>query len=381
MNEIKKKTGQRWKTLTPKEKQPYIEEAERIRQLHTEIYPDYKYQPRRKSQGGKKSNSSTPDNSNNNTPVGSPNPVTPVESSSSTKAGDLHKIQDVVPSAPSKIVTPLSTSSTSVVTNTVITTNKINEYFQNQNHLVSSSSSSYQQANNVSYDAQHQHQQRSNSTCHATVNDTSNISSLQPQTQQGYQLSEGSISCSENPGTQTNTNNNNNSFPPTPNNNSFPPTPNLSPVTIDHQRQMFLFDHLQAAFPNNTSSDQSTMSLNVDQQQDLNQSWLAYNLQQGGVTAYENNFNQDPYQEMGGPASYQQLSMQYNDYGNNNNSSSNTTNMVNAGNQQTFYSPPDQMGFIGNSYGKSTYGGNPQSSNGSSPSYIQNYNGVSHHPQ
>lgn len=32
------------------EKQPYIDEAERIRQLHTEIYPDYKYQPRRKNQ-------------------------------------------------------------------------------------------------------------------------------------------------------------------------------------------------------------------------------------------------------------------------------------------------------------------------------------------
>ena len=42
--------GKRWKGLTSVERQPYIAEAERIRQLHTEMYPDYKYQPRRKGQ-------------------------------------------------------------------------------------------------------------------------------------------------------------------------------------------------------------------------------------------------------------------------------------------------------------------------------------------
>lgn len=48
--DLSKILGKRWKNLTAVERQPYIDEAERIRLLHTEIYPDYKYQPKRKIQ-------------------------------------------------------------------------------------------------------------------------------------------------------------------------------------------------------------------------------------------------------------------------------------------------------------------------------------------
>lgn len=47
--EISKRLGRRWKTLDDAERRPFIEEAERLRQLHMMEYPDYKYRPRKKT--------------------------------------------------------------------------------------------------------------------------------------------------------------------------------------------------------------------------------------------------------------------------------------------------------------------------------------------
>ncbi|XP_057374128.1 transcription factor SOX-4-like [Daphnia carinata] len=47
--EISKRLGKRWKTLSEEERAPYIAEAERLRQLHMQEYPDYKYRPRKKA--------------------------------------------------------------------------------------------------------------------------------------------------------------------------------------------------------------------------------------------------------------------------------------------------------------------------------------------
>lgn len=58
---ISKSLGVRWKALTEEEKQPYIEEAERLRKLHSQEYPDYKYRPKKKQ-----SIASNSSNSNNN---------------------------------------------------------------------------------------------------------------------------------------------------------------------------------------------------------------------------------------------------------------------------------------------------------------------------
>lgn len=46
---ISKSLGVRWKALTEEEKQPYIQEAERLRKLHSLEYPDYKYRPKKKA--------------------------------------------------------------------------------------------------------------------------------------------------------------------------------------------------------------------------------------------------------------------------------------------------------------------------------------------
>lgn len=47
--EISKRLGKAWKLLSEEDRQPYIEEAERLRLLHMQEYPDYKYRPRKKA--------------------------------------------------------------------------------------------------------------------------------------------------------------------------------------------------------------------------------------------------------------------------------------------------------------------------------------------
>merc|ERR1719507_2752667 len=47
--EISKNLGKKWRTLADEEKQPFIDEAEELRQLHLKEYPDYKYKPKKKA--------------------------------------------------------------------------------------------------------------------------------------------------------------------------------------------------------------------------------------------------------------------------------------------------------------------------------------------
>ena len=46
--EVSKALGRRWKELSNGGKEPYVQEAERLRLLHMQEYPDYKYRPRKK---------------------------------------------------------------------------------------------------------------------------------------------------------------------------------------------------------------------------------------------------------------------------------------------------------------------------------------------
>ena len=46
--EISKNLGRKWRTLSEEERQPFIDEAERLRLLHQKEYPDYKYKPKKK---------------------------------------------------------------------------------------------------------------------------------------------------------------------------------------------------------------------------------------------------------------------------------------------------------------------------------------------
>ena len=47
--EVSKALGRLWKDLNEEDRGPYIREAERLRLLHMQQYPDYKYQPRKKT--------------------------------------------------------------------------------------------------------------------------------------------------------------------------------------------------------------------------------------------------------------------------------------------------------------------------------------------
>ena len=51
--QLSKELGRRWNNLTDEQRQPFVRESERLRELHTKEYPNYKYKPaaKRKSRG------------------------------------------------------------------------------------------------------------------------------------------------------------------------------------------------------------------------------------------------------------------------------------------------------------------------------------------
>jgi len=50
-SEISKRLGASWKELSEEDRKPFAEEAKRLRQLHMQEYPEYKYRPKRKPKG------------------------------------------------------------------------------------------------------------------------------------------------------------------------------------------------------------------------------------------------------------------------------------------------------------------------------------------
>ncbi|CAF0915035.1 unnamed protein product [Brachionus calyciflorus] len=46
--EISKNLGAKWKLMSKQEREPFVQEANRLRQLHLKEYPDYKYRPKKK---------------------------------------------------------------------------------------------------------------------------------------------------------------------------------------------------------------------------------------------------------------------------------------------------------------------------------------------
>uniref|UniRef100_A0A914BX36 HMG box domain-containing protein n=2 Tax=Acrobeloides nanus TaxID=290746 RepID=A0A914BX36_9BILA len=104
--EISKQLGQRWRELSETEKKPFIEEAERLRQLHMKEYPDYKYKPRKKP---KKTPPSGSQNGSGSNDMGAHSQAG--GKSSATSSSDQHRISSNAGKIKSKLKTVSSSGS------------------------------------------------------------------------------------------------------------------------------------------------------------------------------------------------------------------------------------------------------------------------------
>jgi len=89
--EISKELGRRWKLLPEDARQPYIDEAERLRILHQKEYPDYKYKPRKKP---KSASSPSPGGEGIPSPSHSPGGSSSNSSNSSVIKKDLKSLDE-----------------------------------------------------------------------------------------------------------------------------------------------------------------------------------------------------------------------------------------------------------------------------------------------
>ena len=94
--EISKELGRRWKLLTEDLRQPYIDEAERLRILHQKEYPDYKYKPRKKAKSTSTASPRSPMSTSSSSSVSALSPMSRTIDKSRRLSGNCHVVQSDV---------------------------------------------------------------------------------------------------------------------------------------------------------------------------------------------------------------------------------------------------------------------------------------------
>lgn len=97
--EISRRLGARWKMLDKEARKPFVEEAERLRLLHLQEYPDYRYRPRKRTKKNESSNGDEPEPTAAPTLAPAPAPApTPAPAPASKRSGSSssQKIKSMV---------------------------------------------------------------------------------------------------------------------------------------------------------------------------------------------------------------------------------------------------------------------------------------------